>query len=205
MNLTAKQQLSRNPSNAGYATPLKTYSVPAAVNEDKTISVPASPVFGIDPNHEPIDMYMAVRTIPGGTITHENNSFAITSAVATPLGSNQIQQAVVADIVASATVGNRAIYATLTYGSVVMWRGPTSAVVTAAQTLGYDISFGGSAGTSTTVRRTIAGGANTNVQVNCTCPITSLLPGCTLGFTDATAVDNADAVTWRSVYSRYAP
>lgn len=54
MNLTAKQHLSRNPSNAGYATPLKTYSVPATENQDGTINVPAQPVYPIDPNYEPI-------------------------------------------------------------------------------------------------------------------------------------------------------
>ena len=69
MNQTAKQQLSRNPSNAGYSTPLKTYSVPATSNEDGTINVPAQPVYGIDPDHEPIDTYMAVRTTPSGTYT----------------------------------------------------------------------------------------------------------------------------------------
>jgi hypothetical protein len=68
---TAKQQLSRNPQNAGYANPIKTYPVPAVTNEDGTISVPAQPVYGIDPNHEPIDMQMPVRLYgqSGGTST----------------------------------------------------------------------------------------------------------------------------------------
>lgn len=61
MNLTAKQQLRRNPQNAGYSNPIKTYSVPATSNEDGTLNVPAQPVYPIDPNVEPIQMTMPVR------------------------------------------------------------------------------------------------------------------------------------------------
>lgn len=58
MNLTVKQQLRRNPVNGGYATPVKTYSVPASENDDKTITVVAQAVYPIDPNVEPIPIRM---------------------------------------------------------------------------------------------------------------------------------------------------
>jgi hypothetical protein len=67
VNATAKQQLSRNPQNAGYSTPIKTYPVPAVTNEDGTISVPAQAVYLINPNVEPIPLFGQVQLTDGTT------------------------------------------------------------------------------------------------------------------------------------------
>jgi len=53
---TPSQRLSRNPSNAGYSNPLKTYSIPATDNPDGTINVPVQPVQLVDATVEPIPM-----------------------------------------------------------------------------------------------------------------------------------------------------
>jgi hypothetical protein len=202
---TAKQQLSRNPQNAGYSNPIKTYPVPAVTNEDGTISVPAQPVYGIDPNHEPIDMYLATRSILGGTPTALSQTMAIGNTfAAVPAGRRWRIQSFVSDTTASATVGNRVIIAQVRDNAgVVVWVGPATGNVAAAQIGGYDVVFGGGAGTTTVVRRNIANTANTNVQVLCSCGIIEMRAGWTIVILDTAAIDNADVTVIRVVYTEY--
>jgi hypothetical protein len=206
---TAKQQLSRNPQNAGYANPIKTYPVPAVTNEDGTISVPAQPVYGIDPNHEPIDMYLACRTYPtGGVVWSFINDGGIGAAGRTytvPVGKRWLLMSSVADVTCTATVGNRVILTRVLSqpGGRPIWMGTSSAAVTAAQVGGYDVYFGAPSGISTTVRRNLANTGNTNVQVRDACSITYLPAGWQITLADVAAIDVADAVTWTLCYVEY--
>lgn len=71
--------------------------------------MPAQAVYGIDPNHDPIDAYMAVRSIDGGsptwvrdaTLDDSDKSFTV------PVGKVWKLFGASAYLVASATVGNR--------------------------------------------------------------------------------------------------
>lgn len=205
MNQTAKQQLSRNPSNAGYATPLKTYSVPATENQDGTINVPAQPVYGIDPDHEPIDSFMKVRTVPGGTITTTAAATIMAFAASTvPAGFRRRIYTWVSDITCTATVGNRLFVVRVrdALGNII-WIGPLSAAVVAAQICGYDVVFGSGAATSTTVRRNIANTANTNVQVLCSSGLQELAAGYVVDVIDTAAVDANDVATFRTTCVDY--
>jgi hypothetical protein len=209
---TAKQQLSRNPQNAGYSNPIKTYPVPAVTNEDGTISVPAQPVYGIDPNHEPIDMYLAVRSIPGGTpaVLVIDNS-GITAGGLNTIGTwaatvKRNLLGVTIDVVCTATVGNRTIGARLLDAAGnILWVGSTSAATTAGQTCGYDVVFGMNGTPSTAVRRNLLNTGNTNVQVREFCPMSQLVGGANVSLVidDYANVDNADAVYSRSNYQEY--
>lgn len=198
MTFTAKQQLSRNPQNAGYATPIKTYPVPAVTNEDGTISVPAQPVYGIDPNHEPIDMYLAVRSILGGVPGGIGNAGGIGATgiqVTVPPGFRWELEQLSCDVTMTATVGNR-ILQCIVVGpdGVSVWQGAASAVVAAAQVGGYDCAFGAPLATpSTTIRRNRANTGNTNVQVRETSGIKHLAAGAYVRVYDSAVIDVADA------------
>ena len=200
MSSTAKQQLSRNPQNAGYANPIKTYPVPAMENEDGTISVPAQPVYGIDPNHEPIDLYLATRTIPGGVERQYTATTGIGAAgwnITCPAGKKWVLRAFVSDTTATATVGNRRILVRpINLAGAVLWVGSAMAALTAAQIGGYDVGFGAPINTpSTTVRRQInTVAADTNVQVRESCPTLMLNAGDYVQIRDSAAVDAADSV-----------
>lgn len=108
---TPLQQLKRNVCPLCYATPAKTYTVPATENEDKTISIIAQPVFGIDPNHEPIDSYMKVRSVPGGTVNWLRDDTANDSDKTFTVPAGKVWEILMlsANIVATATVGNRTV------------------------------------------------------------------------------------------------
>jgi hypothetical protein len=218
---TAKQQLSRNPQNAGYANPIKTYPVPAVENSDGTISVPAQPVYGIDPNHEPIDMYLATRGIPGG-IVYAAQGNATTVTISTlfncPAGFGFELHGLSADITASATVGNRNYFCQIvdTLGSID-WRGALSANVAAAQICGYDVGFGNVGAPSTTVRTRLGALTSTNIQVREMCPhkalenrALSIAGGANaagpiiVAIVDAAGIDGADTIQWR-LTGRYYP
>jgi hypothetical protein len=205
---TAKQQLSRNPQNAGYSNPIKTYPVPAVTNEDGTISVPAQPVYGIDPNHEPIDMYLATRGIPGGTITSQSDGGNIGAAGRTltvPAGRRWKIMQVSSDTTMTATVGNRLLTVRIANpAGQVLWSGALSAAVTAAQIGGYDVGFGSPLNVpSTAVRRALVAAANTNVQVRENTSITEMLENWTVTILDTAAIDVADQVLWRFAYVEY--
>jgi hypothetical protein len=202
---TAKQQLSRNPQNAGYANPIKTYPVPAVTNEDGTISVPAQPVYGIDPNHEPIDMYLAARTIqgiaPSTTTGYATSALGGGLGLTVPAGFMWELFSYSVDLVATATVGNRTpVLRIRAVNGTPLWMGTTSANVTAGQTGGYDVSFGNVGAPSTTVRRNLADTGNTNVQVRDMCPVKWLNAGDVLFYRDPAAIDAADAVTGGITY-----
>lgn len=211
MNATAKQQLRRNVANDPYSNPTKTYNVPAVSNEDGTLSLPAQPVYGIDPNHEPIDAYMAVRSIPGGSFKIQGaNGAAITAGGvriggSVPAGKIWEVLSVSCDLVATATVGNRIIYAYITCTNATTdWIGASSTAVAAAQTGGYDIGFGAPLATpSTTVRRNLANTANVNVMVreSTACRWIGATGGIVID--DAADIDVADALSWRIQYREY--
>lgn len=214
MNQTAKQQLSRNPQNAGYSNPIKTYPVPAVTNEDGTISVPAQPVYLIDPNVEPIPMGSAALISSGtklaGTLgTYPFFATAIGASglnlIFCAVGLTTVPQQITADVVCTGTAGNRVFVARILDASGnVVWMGTESAITTAGQTCGYDVNFGGAAGVSTTVRRNMANTGNTNVQVRENCGPLTLGPGYLFLLDDTANIDNADLVTstcLRRVYS----
>lgn len=210
MNLTAKQQLSRNPSNAGYATPVKTYSVPAMENDDKTISVPAQPVYLIDPTIEPIPMgqFVMVTTKPGGVITAAGAVTGVPAGgltvVTVPVGKRWVPMSFTSDTTMTATVGNRLLIVRVMTGATIVWMGASSAVVTAAQVGGYDVAFGASNGTpSTAVRRNLADTASTNVQVRENCPIAQMKAGDSIVIDDTANIDVADSCTGRLYYVEY--
>lgn len=209
MNLTAKQQLSRNPQNAGYSNPIKTYPVPAVTNEDGTISVPCQPVYLIDPTVEPIPMgqFVQVTTKPGGT----SRSIA-TGAVAigaaggltiytVPAGRKCIGISLTGDYVASATVGNRLVYLRITdQFAQLVWIGAQSAALTAGLTGNYDCSFGvNNATVSTSVRRNIGNTAATSIGVRENCSIGQFPAGYTFIIDDGANVDVADTYDTRMV------
>jgi len=170
--------------------------------------VPVQAVFGIDPNREPVDQYMACRSNPPGLATFAGGGVTIGNTIILPpaVGFKRTLLGIQADVVCSATVGNRILYARIndTVGGVIYWIGPASAAVTAAQTGGYDIAFPNGP-VNTTVRRNIANTANTNVQVTTTCPHIALCVGVngalpSIQIVDAAGIDAADAVTWRASY-----
>lgn len=207
---TPEQKLSRNPQNAGYTNPLKSYDVPAKDNPDGTINVHSQPVFGIDPNHEPIDQYMACRTIPGGTFRRFGaNGTAISAGglrIGTcPVGKRWVLLSVVCDVVCTATVGNRILMVSITTDNNTNdWLGAVSAAVTAGQTGGYDVGFGAPLATpSTAVRRNLANTGNTNIQVRETssCNVIAATGGIMID--DTADIDNADAVSYRLCVMEY--
>jgi hypothetical protein len=86
----------------------------------------------------------------------------------------------------------------------VVWVGAASTAVTAAQVGGYDVGFGSPLSTpSTTVRSTLAGGANTNVQVRENTSITELLAGSTITLDDSANIDIADSIAYRLMVIEY--
>jgi len=201
VNATAKQQLRRNVDNQNLSNPTKIYSVPATENPDGTLNIPSQAVFGIDPNHEPIDMYLAVRTVPGGDIVSANdggNIGATGRSIAVPAGFKYSVQMLTTDTTMTATVGNRVLvgYVYDNLGSL-RWVGSASANVTAAQVGGYDIMFGAGGAPSTTVRRNLANTGNTNIQVRENCPISELGPGWYITIADVAAIDAADQLIMR--------
>jgi hypothetical protein len=207
VNATAKQQLRRNVDNQNYSNPTKTYPVPAVTNEDGTLSIPAQAVYGIDPNHEPIDMYMAVRTVPGGTVGSGSFVAGIGASgqiAIVPAGKKWQMLTLTTDTTMTATVGNRVLYGFLVSPTgLTVWVGPNSAAVTAAQVGGYDIGFGSAGTPNTTVRKQLAGAAATNVQVTCFCPMDLLAAGWSFGIDDSANIDNADSITFRYTYLEY--
>jgi hypothetical protein len=207
VNATAKQQLRRNVANDPYSNPTKLYSIPSTTNEDGTINIPAQAVFGIDPNHEPIDAYMAVRTVPGGVITSQASGGTAINAtqIIVPAGKKWTVLSFVADVTATATVGNRILQLNISTGAgAALWRGAASTAVTAAQIGGYDVGFGAPINTpSTTVRRALIAAANTNVQVRESCALNQWAAGYNIVLNDSAGIDNADSVAWRIVYVEY--
>lgn len=218
MNATVKQQLSRNPSGAGYQNPLKTYSVPATENPDGTINVPVQPVYLVDPTVEPIAMVqpnllsggLVVKTVPGGNVqglvVNAVGIGATGYAVMAPGSARSKFVGCTIDIVCSGTVGNRIFNVkVLDNGANVRWIGQSSAAVTAGQTCGYDVAFGANGPVSTTVRRNIADTANVNVMVRENCIFYEAAPiGWTVIVDDTANIDNADAVTARAQWIDYA-
>jgi hypothetical protein len=210
VNATAKQQLSRNPQNAGYSNPIKTYPVPAITNEDGTISVPAQPVYGIDPNHEPIDMYLATRTIPGGTpqllaqgTGQATGALGLLAAVTN--GFRWQVDYILCDFTASATVGNRLLYGQITDGTsgAVVWTGLLSAAVVAAATANYDVNMGGGT-VGTGVRRNIPGTANTTIGVREVAGKMVLNGSSRFIIKDSANIDNADTCSY-AIYGTVLP
>jgi len=187
---------------------VKQYIIPTRYNPDGSISLPTQAVYGIDPNHSPIDAYMATRTVPGGLIVNSivtSGAIGVSKTVYTvPTGKRARPTNLVSDITASATVGNRVLVArVLDPNANVIWIGSSSGAVTAAQIGGYDIGFGMPGTPSTTVRRNIANTANTNVQVRELSGITDLLAGSTINIMDVTAVDVADLIVCRTSVIEY--
>lgn len=181
---------------------VKQYILPTRYNPDGSVSLPTQPIYGIDPNHSPIDAYMACRTVPGGSIiTSKVDAQGISTGrvlYTVPTGRRSIIRSCVSDLVASATVGNRILIARILDGSAnVLWIGSASTAITAAQTGGYDIGFGMPGTPSTTVRRNLGNTANVNVMVRESSPILELGPGSTIVLIDTAAIDVADAVTSR--------
>lgn len=207
MNATVKQQLRRNVCPLCYQNPAKTYSVPSTENEDGTLNIPAQPVFGIDPNHEPIDGYMSTRTIPGGTPGIQPRVTTIASGAqvyTVPANKKWSLESYVSDTTCTATVGNRILIVSVrSNDGTTLWNGPSSAAVAAAQVGGYDVGFGYANAPSTTVRRNLANTASTNVQVICSCPLKTLNAGCTVRILDTAAIDNADALNHNLCYTEY--
>lgn len=212
MSSTAKQQLSRNPSNAGYATPIKTYPVPAVTNEDGTISVPAQAVYLIDPTVEPIPMGSDVtlktvlNTYPLQYLrTAEGLVAAGLTVGLVPTGVTCNAMFLTLDIVCTGTVGNRIVYVRVVdAGTRTIWAGSVAAAGTAGQTIGYDVAFAVPGATpSTTVRRNLGNTANVNVMVRENCPLSVLGPGYSVVIDDTADVDIADAVTSRFTYRAF--
>lgn len=207
MNATAKQQLRRNVTNDPYSFPTKTYSIPSTTNEDGTINIPAQPVYGIDPNHEPIDAYMAVRTTVGGLTAVTTFTAGIAGGVGFTVPANKKWelQSFISDTTMTATVGNRTILLRiLSAAGQAYWVGTLGAATTAAQVCGYDIGFGAPINTpSTTVRRNIANTGNTNVQVRESCSAVLLPPGSVLQLIDVAGIDGADSAVCRLIYTEY--
>jgi len=165
-------------------------------------------VYGIDPNHEPIDMYMATRDIPGGTVVSAGGTGAIGAGgialFVVPAGQKWLLLGMVSDTTMSATVGNRILQCRAQIAGAPIWIGAASAAVAAAQVGGYDVGFNSAIGTpSTTVRRNMANTANTNVQVREMCPLGLMGPGYNMIIADSAAVDAADSVNWNYTYVRY--
>lgn len=144
-----------------------------------------------------------VITNPGGV----KNAYSATLAIGAtgngltcPPNKKWVLEALVADVVCSATVGNRILIARV---GNIFWVSPSSAAVTAGQTGGIDVSFGTAGAPSTTVRRNIANTGNTNVQVIAQCPIKTLTAGDTLTVQDTAAIDVADSISFRAWYVEY--
>lgn len=152
-------------------------------------------------------MTRTVLCNPGGTIRRVASNGALAAgglAIWTAETDFEYElEAVVMDIVCTATVGNRNFMVWLQDGGTIYWFGALSANVTAGQTCGYDISFGNEGTPSTTVRRNIANTASTNVQVRELCPIRSAGDGVVLVVDDINNVDATDAVTYRVVARKY--
>jgi hypothetical protein len=213
VNATAKQQLSRNPSNAGYSNPIKTYPVPAVTNEDGTISIPAQPVYLIDPLTEPIPIGSAVsvKTIPGGTVTTQGYAVGIGAggvSMFLPANSRMKLVSLVSDTTMTATVGNRILQFRVLSGGVPVWVGPASTAVTATQVGGYDVNFGGASAPSTTVRRNLANTGNTNVQVTAYAPALEIVNITAAAvvvavLSDSAAIDAADSTNFLLSYILY--
>jgi len=206
--LTPSQRLSRNPSNAGYQNPLRSYSVPATDNPDGTINVPAQPVYLIDPSVEPIPIgqNVIVSTKSGGVIQTVATTQALPAAGAfaqVPPNKEWLLQGAIIDVTATATVGNRVLSAYIQEGATTLWRGPSTAAIAAGQVGGYDIAFGAGAATSTVVRRNLANTANTNVQILCSCPYRTLRQNMILYIQDTAAIDVADATTFRMIVEEF--
>jgi len=142
---------------------------------------------------------------PGGRIRSVIGAIN-TPAISVPAGKRWRLMSFVNDWTATATVGNRVLHAVVIgeAGSQNVWRGASSASVTAAQIGGYDVAFGTPNTTpSTTIRRTISGAANTNVQVRENCPITDLRAGDIVSIIDSAAIDAADSCAYRLMVLEY--
>ena len=189
---------------------MKEFDVPSRRDANGANLSPASAVFGIDPNHSPIDNYMAVRTNQGVNPTYYIINTTLTGAAGVQfLGATagKITQllGVTIDVTHSATAGNRQLYAwILSPTGATMWVGALSAIATANQITGYDIGFGNPLGTpSTTVRRTIAGTANTNIQVRESTALSWFAVGAGVSIKDINNTDPADVVATRFVTLEY--
>jgi hypothetical protein len=186
------------------------YRIPAVdLGSNKGIEVHAQPIYGIDPNHSPIDSYMACRTSPAGTIRSLTGTTALLAAggvIGTvPALKRWKLQSLVTDTTMTATVGNRLVRTFISDpAAAVVWVGAASTAVTAAQIGGYDVGFGPPLSTpSTTVRSTLAGGANTNVQVRENTSITELAAGSTITLDDSANIDIADSIAYRLMVIEY--
>jgi len=179
---TPSQRLSRNPSGAGYTNPLRSYSVPATDNPDGTINVPAQAVFGIDPNREPIDAYLATRQIPGGTPTRTYDATANDSdkTFTVPAGRMWQLEGIMVDFTTTATVGNRSMRFVIGDGTNILWLNVSSS--NQAASLNY-IYIGSPALTNAAV--TATGIAQMNF------PSMVIPEGYTIRVYDALAVDAA--------------
>jgi len=151
-------------------------------------------------------MQKQITVRPGGTLKHVASTQAMPAAGAffqVPPTKEWEVHGLVTDTTTTATVGNRVLCASLVLDTVVYWRGASSGNVAASQVGGYDVQFGSSTATSTTVRRNIAGTANTNVQVLCACPYKRLKANTVIYIDDTANIDVTDATTLRITYNEY--
>lgn len=147
---------------------------------------------------------------PGGTIKTSAGTAAIGAAgglpiFAVPTGKRVRLLQITTDTTMSATVGNRQMYMWITSAAGAnIWLGTASANTAAAQICGYDVGFGSPLNTpSTTVRRSIAQTANTNVQVRENAALIELAAGSGIAIDDIANIDVADVVTYRIHYIEY--
>jgi len=208
VNATAKQQLRRNVLNDPYSNPTKIYSVPATTNEDGTLNIPAQAVYGIDPNHEPIDAYMAVRSSLGGTpvIVYDDAANNSAKTYTTPVGKKRKIEFVAATITATATVGNRSLRVDIQDATpTVLYTTVQSANITANQVGTILIGNGGYAPVPAASGRRVNVAAAVNVGLQDTFPGEIVLPaGYSIKVWDITAVDAAaDDLVVTLVYTEY--
>lgn len=141
MNQTAKQQLKRNVCPLCYATPARTYSVAATTNDDGTLNIPAQPVYGIDPNNEPIDGFMAVRQYaPITAFQRDATANDSDKNWTVPAGQRWEIIGIYVLFVSTATVGNRVIAVAVTDGTDQMAYSQAATVQPAGQTYTYQIA-----------------------------------------------------------------
>ena len=204
-----KLKLKKAVASGNFSETVKEYFLAYLDVVGEGLSVPVWPVMGIDPNHDPIDQYLATRTIPGGTtqLLAQGTAQAIGALglmAAVPAGVHWQVDYIICDYTASATVGNRVLYGRMTdSNTAVMWSGLSSANVVATAIANYDVMMGGGT-VGTGVRRTIPGTANTTVGIREVGPKTVFGPASRFIVQDAAGIDTADTFSY-AIYGTVLP
>lgn len=197
MILTPTQRLSRNPSNAGYQNPLRSYSVPATDNPDGTINVPVQPVVILDMTQEPIVPF----NVPSGQTTNLRAVVTNTVTLTVPAGERWNILYLGAHLLSDATVGARSLRVDFANaaGNLIDCGFPVASVASQNSTLEY--GFGGGGSNGAVAKQTVVFAA-INAGVQSSLPTMILIPGDTIHIWETNAVSAGDAITYVLRYQK---